>query len=133
MTAVFADTSALLALLNAVDEHHDRAQRAFATLRARKAPIVSTSYVLVETYALVGRRLGMDAVRSFRADFAPLIEIIWVDEALHNAGLDLLLDRKKRLLSLVDAVSFVAMRQGNIAEAFAFDPHFDQEGFSCVN
>lgn len=133
MNAVFGDTSAFVALLNQTDENHDRADRAFATLRARKAPIVSTSYVLVETYALVGRRLGLDAVRSFRADFAPLIDVVWVDETLHDAGLDLLLGRRKRLLSLVDAVSFATMRQANVSEAFAFDPHFEQEGFSIVS
>ena len=132
MSAVFADTSGLLALLNAEDENHARAQRAFAGLGARRALLVSTSFVLVETYALIGRRLGLEAVRSFRADLAPLIEVIWVDEAIHNAGLDLLLDRRKRLLSLVDAVSFITMRQKNLDEAFAFDPHFEQEGFSLV-
>jgi predicted nucleic acid-binding protein len=131
--AIFADTSAFLALLNGHDEHHERAARAFANLRARSAPLVSTSFVLVETYALVGRRLGLDAVRSFRADIAPILDVVWVDEALHNAGLDLLLDRRKRLLSLVDAVSFVTMRQGKMTEAFAFDPHFKDEGFSLVH
>ena len=132
MNAVFADTSGLLALLNAQDEHHARAARAFANLRARQVGLVSTSFVLVETYALVARRLGLEAVRGFRSDFAPLIEIVWVDEALHDAGLDLLLDRGKRLLSLVDAVSFITMRQRDVAEAFAFDPHFEQEGFSLT-
>ncbi len=132
MSAVFADTSALLALLNGEDENHARAERAFASLGARRALLVSTSFVLVETYALLGRRLGLEAVRSFRADLAPLIDVVWVDEAIHNAGLDLLLDRRKRLLSLVDAVSFIAMRQKNLDEAFAFDPHFEQEGFSLV-
>ena len=132
MNVVFADTSGLLALLNAKDENHARAERAFGNLRARQAALVSTSFVLVETYALIGRRLGLDAVRGFRTDFAPLIDVVWVDEALHNAGLDLL-DRRKRLLSLVDAVSFVTMRQGNVAEAFAFDPHFEQEGFSTMS
>lgn len=130
MTAVFADTSALLALLNAEDRDHGRAAGAFGALRARRAAIVTTSYVLVETYALIGRRLGLDAVRSFRADFAPLLDVIWVDDALHDAGLDLLLKRHRRLLSLVDAVSFVAMRRQGLSEAFAFDPHFEQEGFS---
>lgn len=133
MSAVFVDTSGLLALLNAKDENHARAERAFTNLQARQAPLVSTSFVLVETYALVGRRLGLEAVRSFRADFAPLIDVIWVDEALHDAGLDLLLDRRKRLLSLVDAVSFITMRQRNVDDAFAFGPHFAQEGFSLVN
>jgi uncharacterized protein len=132
VSAVFADTSALLALLSTTDENHARAKRAFATLRARQALILSTSYVLVETYALVGRRLGLDAVRSFRADFTPLIDVVWIDETLHNAGLDLLFNRRKRMLSLVDAVSFIVMRQRSVAEAFAIDPHFDQEGFSMV-
>ena len=52
---------------------------------------------------------GLAAVRSFRADFAPLIDFVGVDETLHKAGLDLLLDRPTRLLSLVDAVSFIVM------------------------
>ncbi|MBV9073857.1 MAG: PIN domain-containing protein [Acidobacteria bacterium] len=132
MNAVFADTSGLFALLSTTDENHARAKRAFANLRTRQALLVSTSYVLVETYALLGRRLGLEAVRSFRADFAPVIDVVWIDEALHNAGLDLLLDRRKRQLSLVDAVSFIVMRRGSVAEAFGFDPHFDQEGFSLV-
>lgn len=132
MTAVFADTSALLALLNASDTNHHRAARAFAALRTRQAPMVSTSYVLVETYALIGRRLGVEAVKGFRADFAPIIDVVWVDDALHNAGLDLWIARGKRLLSLVDAVSFITMRQGKLEQAFAFDPDFEQEGFSLV-
>ena len=133
MIGIFADTSGLLALLNADDENHARAERAFANLRARQASLVSTSFVLVETHALIGRRFGLGAVRSFRADFAPLIDVVWVDDALHNAGLDLLLDRGQRLLSLVDAVSFITMRQRNVDEAFAFDAHFEAEGFSLVS
>lgn len=89
--------------------------------------------MLVETYALIGRRLGLAAVRGFRTDFAPLLEVVWVDETLHDRGLDLLLDRQKRALSLVDAVSFITMRQKSVNDAFAFDPHFEDEGFSLVN
>jgi predicted nucleic acid-binding protein len=123
----------LLALLNADDEHHARAERAFAHLRARQVPLLTTSLVLVETYALIGRRFGLDAVRGFRGDFAPLIDVVWVDDTLHNAGLDLLLERHTRQLSLVDAVSFITMRRTGVDEVFAFDPHFEQEGFSLVS
>jgi predicted nucleic acid-binding protein len=132
VSGVFADTSGLLALLNPKDANHARAARGFESLRRRQAPLVSTSFVLVETYALAGRRLGLEAVRSVRMEFAPLLEVVWVDEVLCGDGLDLLLERRKRLLSLVDAVSFVAMRRRNIEEVFAFDPHFEQEGFSLV-
>jgi predicted nucleic acid-binding protein len=132
VTPVFADTSALLALLNAQDVNYPAAERAFCSLRARRAGLITTSYVLVETYGLLGRRLGLEAVRAFREEFSPLIEVVWVDETLHQAGLDLVLSRRKRGLSLADAVSFVVMRQRNLEEAFAFDPDFQQEGFLAV-
>jgi predicted nucleic acid-binding protein len=126
------DTSAVLAFLNPRDDHHGRAVRAFETLKRRQAPLLSTSFVLVETYALLGRRLGLDAVRAFRRDLAPLMEVVWVDEALHEAGLDLLLERRKRKLSLVDTVSFLTMRARSISDAFAYDPHFQEEGFAPI-
>ena len=65
MNAVFADTSALLALLGAMDQNHAGAERAFATLRGRHASLVSTSFVLDETYALVGRRLDSTPCGAF--------------------------------------------------------------------
>jgi predicted nucleic acid-binding protein len=133
VTVVFVDTSAVLAFLNPKDEHHGRAVRAFETLKRRQAPLLSTSFVLVETYALLGRRLGLDAVRGFRGDLAPLIEVVWVDEVLHEAGLDLLLERRNRKLSLVDTVSFITMRARAIDEAFAYDPRFQEEGFAPVD
>lgn len=132
MTAVFADTSGLIALLNGRDEHHAAAARAFRKLQSRQTPLLTTSHVLVETYALLGRRLGVDAVRAFRADLAPLLEVVWVDQTLNEAGLDLLLKQRRRRLSLVDAVSFVVMAQRRLEGAFAFDPHFEQEGFTLL-
>jgi len=127
---VFVDTSAFLALLNSKDEHHGRARRVFETLRAQEAALVTTSFVLVETYALVARRMGLAAVRAFRDDLVPLLDVVWVEANAHEAGLDLLLERKKRDLSLVDAVSFVVMRQQRLEHAFAFD--FEDEGFSLL-
>ena len=133
MTGVFVDTSAVFALANPRDENHSEATDALQVLRARRAALITTSYVLIESYALLGRRLGIDAVRSFRRDFAPLIEVVWVHSTLHEAALDLLIERKRRLLSLVDATSFVTMRQRALTEAFAFDPHFEEEGFTSIS
>lgn len=130
MTRVFVDTSAAYALLDAGDAAHARARRAFDRLRGREALLVTTSYVLVETCALVTRRLGLAALRDFREGFAPLLEVSWVDAELHEAALDLLFGRRKSSLSLVDAASFVIMRREGIDEAFAFDRHFDDEGFT---
>jgi len=133
LSTVFLDTSAILALMNPKDEMHRRGRRAFEALEAEEAALVTTPLVLVETYALVGRRLGLAAVRAFREDLAPLAEVVWVDEATFEAGLDLILARENRHLSLVDGVSFLVMRQRGLERAFAFDPHFEEEGFATID
>ncbi|HSN89791.1 MAG TPA: PIN domain-containing protein [Anaeromyxobacteraceae bacterium] len=130
MGRVFVDTSAAYALLDAGDAAHARARRAFGRLRDREDALVTTSYVLVETCALVLRRLGLPALRTFREEFSPLLDVVWVDARLHDEALDLLLARRRASLSLVDAASFVAMRRAGIEEAFAFDRHFQEEGFA---
>jgi uncharacterized protein len=133
VTPVFVDTSALYALLVRSDARHDAARRAFHGLMDREAPLLTTSYVLVETYALLGRRVGAGAVRAFRAEFEPLLDVVWVDRPLHEAGLDLLAASGDRALSLVDAVSFRAMRDRRLDEALAYDHHFRAEGFILVD
>src|ERR1700687_4900696 len=105
MRRIFVDTSAVLALLVASDAAHRRARAVFARLSAARAALVTSSYVLVEIYALLGRRMGLGAVELFRNEFAPLLEVVWIDAARHEAGLDLLFERKKSKLSLVDATS----------------------------
>ncbi len=131
MTEVFADTSAFLALLNAADSHHRRAATAIRKLRSRQVSLVTTSYVLVETCALIDNRLGTVEVRRFHNEFEPLLDVVWVTRTEHDAGMDLL-SRRKRRVSLVDAVSFFVARRRGIGEAFAYDRDFAEEGFDLV-
>lgn len=132
MSTVLVDTSAVLALLVPTDVHHKRAQRAFAQLAAEEARLIATSYALVECYALIGRRLGLDALTKFRADFAPLLDVVWIGPDEHDRGLDLLEASRSEKLSLVDAVSFVVARDHDVEHVFAFDPHFTKAGFAAV-
>jgi len=131
VTEVFTDTSAFLALLDAADTCHRRAATAVRRLRSRQASLVTTSYVLVETCALLDNRLGREGVRRFHDEFEPLLDVVWVTKAEHDAGMDLLSQRKRRV-SLVDAVSFCVARQRGIEEAFAYDRDFKEEGFVLV-
>lgn len=130
MSRVFVDTSALLALVVGSDEAHEEAREGFGRLRAERASLVTSSYVLVETYALLQSRIGLGAVRVFREAFAPLLDVLWVDEVVHEQALDALLLRDARRLSLVDATSFALMQAGRIDRAFAFDTHFREQGYT---
>ena len=129
---VFADTSALYALLDRSDANHDAASRAWSRLLGADDRLVTTSYALVETHALLQRRLGIDALRTFTSAFAPFLDVVWVDAALHAAGVSAVLAARRRDLSLVDCVSFEVMRQQHIHAAFAFDPHFRTHGFRLL-
>lgn len=132
MNRAFVDTSAVIALLSADDRCHERAARVFRNLQARKTVLVTTSFVLVEVYALLGRRMGPVAVRRFREEFAQLLDVEWVDRDLFERGLDLLTERRSRRLSLVDAVSFLVIRRRKLDQVFAFDRHFADEGFDVL-
>ena len=89
---------------------------------------MATSYVLVETVALVQRRHGFAGLDLFRAEFEPRLRIICVDGALHRAGVTLWEAARQRDLSLVDCVSFACIRRDAIDAAFAFDEHFAAQG-----
>lgn len=129
---VFVDTSALVALVDASEDEHAACGGAWKTLLLDDASLVTSSYVMVETYALVQRRLGLEAVRVLTADFLPLIAVDWVDEFVHGAALASLLTANRRDLSLVDCVSFEIMRRRDVTHAFALDTDFSKQGFTLV-
>ena len=129
---VFIDTSAFLALLNSKDQNHTSASQIWIRLISEEAFITCTSYVLVESFALIQNRLGIEAVKAFEEDVIPMIQIEWVDRSLHQAGVSALLTANRRKLSLVDCVSFETARQMGIKMVFAFDQHFIEQGFTCL-
>ncbi len=128
----FLDTSALLALLDGDEGNHTACAEAWRALLAADECFVTTNYVLIETFALVQRRLGLNALRVLCADFLPLIETIWLDKKTHEAAVGALLTAARRKLSLVDCVSFEVMRQQGVGKAFTLDRHFEEQGFVCT-
>lgn len=130
---VFVDTSALYATFDADDGHHGAATIAWEQLlnglEQGAIAAVTHSSIIVETTALVQRRLGMTAVRTLLDDVLPLFEVVWVDSELHAQATTALLAANQRQISLVDWTSFAVMRERAIDEAFAFDDDFAQRGF----
>jgi predicted nucleic acid-binding protein len=129
---VFVDTSALYAVLDADDQNHQPAKQTWMDLITQEADLVSANYVLLETFALVQHRLGMDAARTLQEDVVPMMRIEWVTEAHHGIGVTALLTASIRKLSLVDCIAFEIMRRQGIKTAFAFDRHFLQQGFVTI-
>jgi predicted nucleic acid-binding protein len=129
---VFIDTSAFFAILDADDQNHSAAGSIWKTLLKQSAELVCTNYILIECFALLQRRVGLEAARVFQSDVVGVLQVRWVDEALHAAGVAALLTAGRRQLSLVDCVSFELMRRLGLTTAFAFDQDFADQGFSCL-
>ncbi len=130
---VFVDTSAVIAYLNGDDSHHPTAARVMQTIVQQETMLVTTNYTLLETTALLQRRLGLAALKDFQDAIVPLLTVVWVDEALHNLAITAVLTANRRQLSLVDCTSFILCRQRGIHQVFAFDQHFAEQGFSLVS
>ena len=61
-----------------------------------------------------------------------MVEIVWVDQSLHDRALLLVDARRDKSYSLCDAVSFVLMKERGILDALTTDHHFEQEGFQSL-
>ena len=74
--SVFVDTSAFYAVLDADDEEHLAATRAWERLVKSEEALFTSNYVLVETLAILQNRLGVEAVRAFEDAVAPLLRVL---------------------------------------------------------
>jgi uncharacterized protein len=130
--SVFVDTAAFLAVLNAGDRFHPLARQAWGEILASDQVLWSSNYILLETIALLQHRFGIEAVRLFERDILPIVQINWVDEAIHKQAMSALLAANRRTLSLVDCTSFEIMREAGLDTVFTFDTHFREQGFKVI-
>jgi uncharacterized protein len=125
---IFLDTSAIYAWTDRNDMNHKRAVEFLQEILNRTEPILTHNYVLLEAFTLLQARLGPSAALNFSKDSVQF-EVDWVDNQTHTLAVTALQMSGKRRVSLVDHVSFLVMRRRNLKTAFAFDPHFEAEGF----
>ena len=127
---VFIDTSYLIALEDADDGNHPAAVA--HRERLREMPyLTTTSYIVDEvvTFFNVRGQHGKAVELGEALLASPSVVVVHVAENLLGRGLDLLRERPDKRYSLTDCLSFVVMRERGISVAFAFDRHFEQEGF----
>ena len=129
---VFVDTAGWAALFVRTEPQHQAASALFRTWRQQDRRLVTSNYILAELVALMMRPLRVPREQLFRyvdgIRSAPYVEVIHVDAAVDDAAWALLRARPDKEWSLVDAVSFVLMRERGLTEALTTDQHFAQAG-----
>ncbi len=133
-TSVLVDTSALYALLDRDDTVHQDAaagwDRLLEGIEDGRLAALTHHGVVVESSALVQRRLGMSALRDLHDDLLDVIQVVRPDEALHTRAVSAMLAAGRRDVSLADWTSFELMRKCSVELALAFDRDFADQGFT---
>jgi len=131
---ILVDTSAFHALQNAGDvQEHEIAKRVAEQLQGNGAILVSTDYILDETYTLLRSVLGHKVAVAFGREIQRgEIEIVQVDSSIQKEAWEIFAGYADKDFSFTDCTSFVVMRRGRIELAFTFDRHFQQYGLKTL-
>lgn len=129
---VFVDSSALFAVIDREGRFHDRAARYWSSTAARGLSHVTNQAVAIEASSLIANRMTFDEVRALHDDLLPPITLLQVSDSEWMRATTAYLASGNTSVSLVDRLSFAFMREHGIEQAFAFDRHFEREGFRLV-
>jgi predicted nucleic acid-binding protein len=127
VTAIFIDSSAIVALVDRDDASHAAAVDAYRNLVAAGYKLFTTNYVVAETFDLLRTGVGPLVARQFLRDCK--LAVYHADEQdERRARRHVLHAPSGSNLTLVDAVSLVVMERLGVADAFAVDPTFLSDG-----
>ena len=132
----FIDTSAFLALKNKKDAHHEHAVKiAEYVVSQTLQKGITTDYILDETYTLIKMRAGSFAAIQFGEEIrsGARLHIMNVDALLQDRAWLLFKKYSDKEFSFTDCTSFAVMKEMKLRNAFAFDKHFTQAGFTLLD
>ena len=126
---IFVDTGAWFAVAVGNDPDHDAAM---TWLEGNRDPLITTDYVMAETATLIrvrdrtarGHRLAVRVASSLLRQQTAVLEKV-TEEDLTRA-LRIFRNYSDHSFSFVDCTSFAVMDRLCLAQAFAFDHHFDE-------
>lgn len=127
MSAVFADTSFYVALLNPNDRFH---QASRVQTQAITGPFITTEWVLLELANYLSkahnRRLFVALLDDLKSDGR--VMIVPSSPEVFEQGVTSYRNRPDKDWSLTDCISFVVMEQNRVRDALTVDHHFEQAG-----
>ncbi len=131
MRRLFLDTSYLIALEAADDQHHEEAIVHWQRLSSPLPSPVTTTYFFDEVVTFFnGRNRHAKAVEIGNLLLeSSSLELVHVDEALFHEAWHYFTRHSDKSYFLTDCASFVVMKRLRIRAALTFDKHFAQAGF----
>ena len=128
---VFVDTSGFKALLDEEDEFHQDAIKLWDRLRNEKIILLTTNYILDETFTLLRARCGIQLALDFRDLLVKSANVLKIERVTtkDESSAWNWFENDWSKLSFTDCVSFSVMKRLNIKRVVSFDIHFKKAGF----
>jgi predicted nucleic acid-binding protein len=131
---IFVDTGAWIGLAVSRDQTHAAAAAFAADVAKRRVPLVTTNYVLSESYTRIRYDDGHAKALTFDVLIRELIRrrhltVAWITPAVHEAAVEIFRKYSDQEFSVVDCASFVVAKKKRIREVFGFDSDFVKMGF----
>lgn len=131
MNRVFVDTSFVVALVNEKDQHHRRASELADWFDG--FPLITTDAILIE--------IGNALARRFKEQSSEIIEdfltsddvlVVHLDKRLFERAFEMYRTHEDKDWGMTDCLSFVVMREREVADALTSDGDFSQAGFNAL-
>ncbi|MCX8009478.1 MAG: PIN domain-containing protein [Patescibacteria group bacterium] len=131
---VFLDSSMFKAVQDDHDEFYEIALPLWNSLLQKEIELVTSNFILDETYTLIRAKCGRQKSLDFRTILLRagdhfIIERVTIEDE-GNAWEWFEKDWKG--LSFTDCVSFAMMNRLGITTVASFDRHFQKAGFQCI-
>jgi predicted nucleic acid-binding protein len=131
LKALFVDTAGWVMLADAGDAAHALAVSSRDKWLAEGALLVSTDFVMDETFTLLRARAGLTIAEQWweRVGDGPRVRWEWITPARAEKARHWFFRWRDKDFSYTDCTSFVVMKERRIRAALTSDRHFVQAGF----
>lgn len=134
MGPLFVDTGGWIAMAVVRDQYHTQAASFYQEFSKQHLPLLTSNYVLAETYTRIRYDDGHDKATKFHSLIQQAVKIgklhiEWVTPDIHQEAWSIFQDYADQEFSFVDCTSFVIGRRADVQEVFGFDEHFNTMGF----
>ncbi|MBX9877522.1 MAG: PIN domain-containing protein [Candidatus Obscuribacterales bacterium] len=128
---IFVDTGAFCAFADQKDKYHQIAVRQFSLILNQRLPLITSNFVIDETYTWLRYHLGYDqaikflqTIRQAEQQKESSLEIITITREIEDKAMTILKKYNDQDLSFTDATSLAVIQRKKLKQAFSFDSHF---------
>lgn len=132
---IFVDTSWFKALSDPKDGFYTLAKDQFLRLKKENRGLISTNFVLDETFTLMRVKVDLKSALDFKEALISMGDILKIVRVIERDEIDAWgwFPRNWSKLSFTDCTSFAVMKRLDLKEVAAFDEHFAKAGFKTLS